>query len=67
MHKSLVDWEQKNDELTKDMEEYTENYVCKKCPNDDPGKWCEHLLAARTRKFRKRILQNLEGLSMISD
>ena len=63
--KSIVEWENESDKLAKNMEEYAENYQCKKCLNNDRGKWCEHLLNARAKKFRKRIIEQLDELSRL--
>lgn len=56
------EWEQNFDQLVEEMEEYSENYECKKCPNDDPYKWCSHLINARAKKFRKIIVKQWDSM-----
>lgn len=59
---SLKEWERLNDEICSEMKHFSENYKCRKCPNDNHGIWCEHLLETRYRKFRKRIINQINSL-----
>lgn len=56
-------WPHRNEKLVKEMKEFTKKFECDKCPNNNPGIWCEHLLQARARKFRNRIVNQINSLS----
>jgi hypothetical protein len=47
----VQEWEKSAWALANEMDEYAENYKCKKCS----GNYCEHMLHARGRKFGKRV------------
>ena len=65
MNIKLVEWEKDSEGLCEQLENYAKDYKCKKCPNKDPDFWCQHLLKERREKFRKKIKENLENLSIV--
>ncbi len=50
-------WESEMEQISKEMIEYAKNYKCKVCKEQPEFAWCEHLLKARTNRFRARIIK----------
>ena len=50
-------WKLEMEQISKEMIEYAKNYKCKTCKEQPEFAWCEHLLKARTNKFRERIIK----------
>ncbi len=56
-------WDEENDALLEQMEEWEENCFCSnQCTDWEDQKWCKHVAEARYRKFKKGIHEQLLSL-----
>lgn len=58
----MLEWEEKDNKLCKDMEEFAEKFKCNKCSNN----YCRHMLSARGRKFGNKVDNQMENLLRLS-
>lgn len=60
-------WEEKNNNLTKKMEEWRKHYHCSNnCTEWKKWKFCSHLRKARAQKFNKEISKQIQMLININ-
>lgn len=63
----LMMWEKNNKQLLKDMDEWRERYNHRTpCKEYKKHGFCKHLVKARTRKFRKKIKEQVESLLKVN-
>jgi len=66
-NQNLENWEKRNDELLKKMDEWRDSYTCSNnCSEWQKWKFCKHLVKARVKKFGIDIRKMMEGLVQIN-